>query len=271
MINLFFLDGGDTVTVVDPLPFEGIFIPSSSLPGTELSDFSNDLSYSCKESKIIYAIAQKVHSFLSLNSNKLGIFSTLGNPTVINASTITYKFSYSQDFLVDNAAGETSMIPAAEAGVYSGLGTFGFSSVFENSIIISDRTTQSNLLTGKIGVLIKTSDLTPYGFFNDVKGSTISTYNITGDCRYSIAALIAAVCDGNITIRTQTAASAIISASISSPQIITIPTTYYSTSNPLTDISSTDLDKLSIIRRVYSLTFELNLLPEYLEVNVSTI
>lgn len=271
MLTLSFYDGGDTVPVTDPLPFEGIFIPYSSLPGMEVTDFENDLTYSCKESKVVYAIAQKIDKFLTLDSDKLGLFSTLSNPTVINSSTISYKFSYSIDYLVDNSAGETKMIPCATEGVYANVGKIGFSEVFPNSVIISDRNTQSSLLDGKIGVFIKISDLVPYGFFNDIKGSSLSTYNISGDCRYSIAALVSALCDGNITARTQTAASAILSTSISSPQIINIPTTYYSNTNPITSIRSLDLDKLSIIRRVYSITFELNLLPEYLEVNVTTI
>ena len=98
----------------------------------------------------------------------------------------------------------------------------------------------------------------------------MATVNISGDCRYAIAAILASFIDGGVNIRTTTTPSGVISLSTSPAITIDIPANYYTASNPISGINSADLDHLSIIRRTYSIAFELLLLPEYLEVNVST-
>lgn len=268
-INIYYYDN-NTVSVPTVLPANGIFIPVSNLPGTAAADLALNVSVSCKESQAIYAILQKLHSFLSSNANRLGLNSAISNPTIINSSTITYSFSFTVDYLTNNAAGKTLMLPVPDSGVYNGIGDFSLTDIFSNAIIISDKANQSNLVSGKAGILIDEAGLAIYGFYNDVEGSDITTFNITGDNRYATAALIAAICDGNVTVRSRTISSAILSTTVSDPSIIPIPSNYYSSTNPLTDIPSTELDHLGIIRRSYSTTFELILLPEFLEVSVAT-
>ena len=267
-INIYYYDN-NTVSVPTVLPANGLFIPVSNLPGTDATDFAVGVSAGCKESQAIYALLQRFHSFLATSANKLGLNSNISNPSIINSSTITYTFSFVVDYLMNNAAGSASMLPIPDTGVYSGIGDFSLQDIFQNIVLISDKANQSNLIT-TAGILIDESSLSRYGFYNDVVGSAITTFNVGGDNRYAVAAIISGICDGNVSIRSNSLASAILSTAISDPTVVAIPTNYYSTTNPLTDISSTDLDHLGILRRIYSTTFELRLLPEFLEVNVAT-
>lgn len=269
-INFFYYDA-ESVTLPSSLPYAGIFIPIASLPGIIKEDLHNAISNNTKQSKVVYSLIQRFDSFLRATTNKLGISSSISNPSVVNPTTITYNFTFTVEFLVNNSTGRVKMVPVPNVGVYSGIGKFSLIDVFPNTLVIRDPESESGLIDGAgPGVLIDVSTLEEYGFFNDVYNSTIATYNHSGDCRYSLVALVAAICDGNIQVRSTTAPSGIISASVSDAEVIPIPTSYYSTTNPMTSITSYNLDHQSIIRRTYGLGFELNLLPEYLNVSVKT-
>ena len=264
-INLYCFDN-DTVEVPNVLPITGLFIPATSLLGIEPTDFALNQQATLKYSKAIFAIIQSIYSSLSINQNKLGISCSITRPTVMGTSKISYSYSFSIDYLVDTATGKTKQIPVPTSGVYSGIGKVSLLDIFPNSIAIKS-TADSNLIT-TAGILLEIP--ADYGFYNDVTGSTLATFNISGDCRYAIAAILASFIDGGVNIRTNTTPSGVISLSTSPATTIDIPANYYTTSNPISGINSADLDHLSIIRRTYSIAFELLLLPEYLEVNVST-
>lgn len=268
-LNLFYNDG-DTVTVPSTLDFPGMYIPVSNLPGMTSTEFATSEPINRKEGKTIFSLVQKIHNFLSVNTDVLSLVSAIGNPAIVDNTLITLPYGLTVDYLTNVSYGSISMLPVPTIGVYTGIGEVSLRDIFPNCLIVDDTSNNTELVAAGPGVLISTDDLSTYGFFNDVPNSTIETINITADNRYAIASIFQSICDGNISVRTSSIASGITSISISTASSVTIPTTYYSNTNPLTGISSADLDHLSLTRRNYSITFELSLVPEVLEINTVT-
>ena len=266
----FFYNDGNTVTIPTTLPFVGIYIPVSNLPGMDAVELASSESDNRKQGKTVFSLVQKIHQYLSINTSVLSLRSTIGNPTIVSSSLITLSHSLIVDYLTDVSSGKNQMIPAPTSGVYSGIGEVSLSDIYPNCFVVestNNTADASGIGAAGAGVLISTSDLSAYGFFNDVGGSDITTLNITADNRYAIASIMQCICDGNINVRTSSTASGITNVIISSASIVVIPATYYSNTNPLTGIISGDLDHLSLTRRTYTVTFELNLEPSVLEIN----
>jgi hypothetical protein len=264
-LDIFYWDG--VAALPSTLPYTGVFIPVTDLPGMDAEELVSTDADNLKQGKTIYSIIQKIHSFLTVGQSYLGFTSSLGNPVVSTASRVSFTYTMTIDYVTNLSTGKITMVPTPTTGIYSGVGKFSIKNIFPNSSIVDDT---ADVLT-VAGVLLNTTQLANYGFFNDVDGSTIGTFNNTGDNRYAVASIYQAVCDGNVAVRTSTVASGITQVSIGNALAQTIPTTYTSAINPLTGISSVDLDHLSLTRRTYSITFELNLLPELLEINCQTL
>jgi len=268
-LNIFYNDA-DTVTVPTTLPYVGLYIPISDLPGMEATELATSESLNRKEGKTIFSLIQKIYNFLSVNTSTLSLVSSIGNPAIVNSTLITLSYSLVVDYLTDVSTGKISMVPVPTFGVYTGIGEASLRDVFPNCFVVSstDNTADaSGIGAAGAGVLISTDDLATYGFFNDVEDSDISTINISADNRYSIASFFQCICDGNVNIRSSSIASGITSISVSTASAVNIPVTYYSNTNPLSGISSANLDHLSLTRRSYSITFELSLEPSVLEIN----
>lgn len=266
----FFYNDANTVTVPTTLPFTGLYIPIANLPGMDAAELATTESANRKEGKTIYSLIQKIYNYLSGNTSTLSLTASIGNPTIISSSLITLSYSLTADYLTNVSTGKISMVPIPTFGVYTGIGEVSLRNIFPNCFVVdsTDNTADaSGIGAAGAGVLISTDDLAVYGFFNDVEDSDITTINLTSDNRYAIASIYQCVCDGNINIRSSSTASGVTSISVSTATAVTIPATYYSNTNPLSGISSANLDHLSLTRRSYSITFELLLNPEVLEIN----
>lgn len=268
-LNLFYNDA-DTVSIPTTLPFVGIYIPIADLPGMTAEELATTEAANRKEGKTVFSLIQKIHSYLFVNTGTLSLTTSISNPSVVSPSLIAVTYNLAVNYLTNVALGTNSMIPPASVGVYSGIGDISLRDIFPNCIKVastSNTADASGIGAAGAGVLISSADLATYGFLNDVPGSTISTLNITSDNRYAIAAIYQAICDGNVGVRSTTNASGITKVNISNATVTSIPTSYYSASNPVSGISSSNLDHLSITSRTYSVTFELVLLMEVLEIN----
>lgn len=270
-LRFFYNDG--VISVPTTLGFTGIYIPIGNLPGMESTELGIAESENRKQGKVVYSIVQAIHQYLSVNTSTLSLISRIGNPTIVSSTIITLNYVLTADYLVDVSSGKTKMIPVPTGGVYSGIGEVSLRDIFPGCFKVTsldNSADASGIGAAGAGVLISTDDLSQYGFFNDVEGSNISTLNITGDNRYAIASIMQCICDGNINVRSTSTASGITAVSITPATSVVIPLTYYNNSNPLTGILNADLDHLSITRRAYSITFELNLEPSELEINSVT-
>lgn len=268
-LNIFYNDA-DTVSVPTTLPFVGIYIPIADLPGMIAAELATTEAANRKEGKTVFSLIQRIHSYLFVNTGTLSLTTSISNPSVVSSSLIAVTYNLAVNYLTNVALGTNSMVPPAGVGVYSGIGDISLRDIFPNCIKVASTANTadaSGIGVAGAGVLISSADLAVYGFLNDVPGSTISTLNITGDNRYAIAAMYQSICDGNVGIRTTSNASGITNVNISNAIVTSIPTSYYSASNPVSGISSTNLDHLSITARTYSITFELVLLMEVLEIN----
>lgn len=266
----FFYNDDDTVVVPTTLPFVGIYIPVVDLPGMDAVELALAESSNRKEGKVIFSIVQKIFQYLSVNTNVLSLRMSIGNPAIISSSLIALSYSLIADYLTNVSAGTNSMVPVPSVGVYSGIGDVSLREIFPNCFKVASTANNADASgIGAIGagVLVSTDDLAIYGFFNDVVGSDVSTLNITGDNRYAVASIMQCICDGNVSIRTNSTASGITATSVSVASTVVIPVNYYANTNPLTSISAANLDHLSITRRTYSITFELTLDPQVLEIN----
>lgn len=273
MLKVFYNDA-NTVTVPTTLPFVGLYIPIADLPGMEATELAVGVSEKIKEGKTFYSILQRINNHLSSAPNILGLSPQISNPVIINPTTISLTYSLTVDYLVNVSSGKVKMIPPPTTGVFSGIGKVSLKNIFPNCFTVKSTNNtgdESGIGVAGAGVLISTEDLAEYGFFNDVEGSTISTINLTEDNRYAISSIYQSITDGNVAVRTSTTPSGITTVTISNASVVTIPTSYYASSNPLSGIAATDLDHLSITRRTYGVTFELNLLPQYLEINPVTL
>lgn len=265
-----FYNDASTVTVPTTLSFVGLYIPISDLPGMVATELATTESENRKQGKTVFSLVQKIHQYLSVNTSALSLRSTIGNPTIVSSTLITLSYSLVVDYLTNLSSGRNSMIPVPSSGVYSGIGEVSLRDIFPNCFTVestNNTADASGITAAGAGVLISSEDLAQYGFFNDVEGSNITDINITGDNRYAITAIMQTICDGNISIRTTSVASGITATNVSAATIITMPATYYSNTNPVSGISSGDLDHLNLTRRTYSITFELNLEPSVLEIN----
>lgn len=266
----FFYNDNDSVVVPTTLDFVGLYIPIVDLPGMDATELSTAESSNRKEGKVIFSIVQKIFQYLSVNTNVLSLRMSIGNPAIISSSLIALSYSLIADYLTNVSAGTNSMVPVPSVGVYSGIGDVSLREIFPNCFKVASTANNADASgIGAIGagVLVSTDDLAIYGFFNDVVGSDVSTLNITGDNRYAVASIMQCICDGNVSIRTNSTASGITATSVSVASTVVIPVNYYANTNPLTSISAANLDHLSITRRTYSITFELTLDPQVLEIN----
>lgn len=270
----FFYNDDDTVSVPTTLPFVGLYIPISDLPGMVATELATGVAERVKEGKTTYSVLQKIFNHLSTVPNILGLSSQISNPVVINPTTITLTYGLIVDYLVNVSTGKIRMIPTPTTGVFTGIGKVSLKNVFPNCFTVAstgNTADVSGIGAAGAGVLISTEDLSEYGFFNDVEDSTISTINLTEDNRYALSSIYQNIADGNVAVRSTTTASGITSISISNATVVDIPATYYASTNPLSGISVTNLDHLSITRRAYNVTFELQLQPQYLEINPVTL
>lgn len=266
----FFYNDDSTVVVPTTLDFVGLYIPLADLPGMDAIELATSESENRKQGKVVYSIVQAIYEYLSVNTSVLSLVSRIGNPTIVSSTVITLNYTLTTDYLVNVSSGKNTMIPVPPSGVYSGIGEASLRDIFPNCFKVTstnNTTDASGIDAAGAGVLVSSADLATYGFFNDVEDSTITTLNITADNRYAIASIMQCICDGNVNIRSSSTASGITATSIASATVVTIPATYYANTNPLTGILSVNLDHLSITRRAYSITFELNLEPSVLEIN----
>lgn len=266
----FLYNDANTVAIPTTLPYVGLYIPVIDLPGMDAAELATIESENRKQGKVVYSIVQAIYEYLSVNTGVLSLRGTIGNPTIVSSSLITLSYTLTADYLTNVSSGKISMIPVPTVGVYTGIGEASLRDIFPNSFIVesTDNTADaSGIGAAGAGVLINSADLATYGFFNDVEDSDITTINITADNRYAIASIMQCIADGNISVRSSSTSSGITSVSVASASTVTIPATYYSNTNPLTGILSADLDHLSITRRAYGITFELNLEPSVLEIN----
>lgn len=266
----FFYNDDDTVVIPDTLPFVGLYIPIADLPGMDAAELALAESSNRKEGKVVFSIVQKIFQYLSVNTNVLSLRMSIGNPAIISSSLIALSYSLIVDYLTNVSAGTNSMVPVPSVGVYSGIGDVSLREIFPNCFKVASTANTadaSGIGASGAGVLVSTEDLSQYGFFNDVADSTLTTLNITADNRYAIASIMQCICDGNISIRSSSTASGITSTLVSAASTAVMPINYYANTNPLTSISAANLDHLSITRRTYSITFELTLDPQVLEIN----
>lgn len=267
----FFYNDNNNVVLPTTLPFIGLYIPYSDLPGTITSDFDPGESERWKEDKTSYSILQKCFNYLSVTPNTLGLLATVSNPVIINPNLLTLTYGLTVDYLINVSSAKVSMIPVPLTGVYSGIGKVSLKNIFPNCFKVLSTADVASINTAGAGILISTEDLANYGFFNDVEGSNLSTINIVEDNRYAISAIYQSLADGNLAIRSTSTASSITSVVVTNAVIREISPSYYSSTNPLSGILAVNLDHLSISRRSYNITFELNLLPQFLEVNTVTL
>ncbi|MDS3861029.1 hypothetical protein RIF25_09430 [Thermosynechococcaceae cyanobacterium BACA0444] len=238
MLNLEYFDDAGTATEA------GVFIPLAALPGITAEEL--DASAPAKESKAILSILTKVYTYIAaLSSPVLGFAVSKTTPSGAALDVVNQSFNATVNYLVNHAANTVGPVPVPGSGSNAGLGGLPITSVFPSAAKIA----ASGSVSGA-GILIPTSELTPYGSPDQ------AAINAGADSRSWFSALMLYLTD-QASARTASVASAIVSRSIGSATGTSFPASWIQATNPVSGVLLADVPKRSLITRTFSVTIQL--------------
>lgn len=235
-LNFEFFEGADTATA------EGVYIPIANLPGVVAGEFADIESVQKKESKLIYAVLNKI--FSDGLASALGI--ALNTPTIVGQSgTLSSKaYTITAQYYADIENQVVNVLPVPTIGTQVGVGDVAMTDLFATSAKVA----ASGAVAGE-GVVIPTALLVPYG------SPAHASLNLAVDNRDYLIALIRYMISEADT-RSATVASAITAKSIGAVVGLTLPAVAYDATNPTTGIEEAKLNKINTFSRAFNITIQ---------------
>lgn len=234
----------------------GVFIPLADLPGLTQSELAT--TGSTLEGHLIYAVLNALYLSMS-PMTILGIVNLSKSQPTGNA---TGRFSESIGFayqrLLNYKTGAISAIPLAISGSEAGMGTVTIEDIFPSGEIVA----QGGSIPGA-GVVVPNSLIADYG------AGILN--NAGSDARSWVGAIMSAMA-AVATVRSTTVESAVTSRTLVSAirsTGVAIPANWYDPSNPLTNISVSDLGWLRVIQDQVTIEYELTIDPDNQTVSLS--
>lgn len=219
--------------------FNGYFIPTPDLLAGGIEDESEfDVSESIpvKRDKAVFAILMVALTYIkSLDPlDRLGlsvVVPDLNNATNTFAMTVQRTFS-------DSVDSRPLPVPVPETGIYLGRGAINFTDIYPSAI----KATATQVIAVS-GVLINASDL-------ELFGTSVFPDTVLGeDSRHLLFALMKSFASDtvNLPTRSATTISAISERNAGTSSEVTIPTAYYTGSNPTSGILLADVPNTHLL------------------------
>ena len=237
----------------------GVFIPISDLPGVEAGEFANVESAEIKTAKAVLGALFALTN--NLPNNLLGF--TAGRTTNSGGLDLTNSaFTITPQFYIDHETKQMSALPVPSSGVNSGVGELSITDIYPNA----EKLAADGAISGE-GFLIPSGDVEPYGAPDHASISLASDSRLwfMGFAQWGSV-------DSSILVRTASQASAIVSRNRGNTQAVTLPPAATQTTDPTTDLSASDLNKISVVQHTFNLTVQakLNQNTQTFDVNVVT-
>lgn len=235
-LNFEFFEGASTATS------EGVYIPIADLPGVVAGEFADLESVEKKESKLIYAVLNKI--FTDGLASALGI--ALNTPTIVgqSGSLSSKAYAITAQYYADVENQVVNVLPSPIIGDQVGVGNVAMIDLFATSAKVA----ASGAVAGE-GVVIPTALLIPFG------SPVHASLDLTVDNRDYLIALIRYIVS-EADVRSATVASAITAKSIGAVAGLTLPAVAYDATNPTTAIAEADLNKINTFSRAFNITIQ---------------
>lgn len=238
---------------------EGVFIPISDLPGVEAGELANGESTEKKTAKAILG------AFLGLNNNisanALGF--TVTRATASGGLDLTNNaFTITPQFYVDHESKQMAALPVPSSGANSGVGDITIADIYPNA----EKIATDGAISGE-GVLIPSADIAPYG------APDHASVSLAADSRLWFMGLAQWVSvDASILIRAASQASAITARDRGGTAAVTLPAAATAQTDPTTDLSTSDLNKISTLQHAFAITIQTKMdqTTQRFDVNVVT-
>jgi hypothetical protein len=225
----------------------GVFLPVDSLWNVQ----SNELASTAadRESRVIFGILEKLCNpnspFVTL-ANKLGVSSAYTTPTGAGTNLLNQTYTLTAQYFANLANNSIQPIPVPTSGSNSGQGVVKIVDAFAGATKLA-----AAAATGGAGVLIPSSELTPYG------APSHANINVDQDSRSWLSALFLYLAD-KATVRSTNTASAVVAVNPVLTVTGTLPAgALVAASNPTSGIDPTKQVTNVLITRSVSITLQL--------------
>ena len=236
---------------------EGVFIPIGDLPGVESGEFANTASQETKEAKGILAAFNKMKT--NLPSGALGL-SITRNTASGGLDLTNNSFSIVSQLMADHETKQLSPLPVPTTGDNSGVGAVTIIDLFPNA----EKIAADGAISGE-GFLVPTADVEKHG------SPDHDSLVLADDSRMWVQGLAEFV-SSTLTIRSASQQSAITTRTRGNTQGVTLPPAATAQANPTTDLTQSDLNKISVFSHNYSVIIQtkMNQVSQTFDVNVAT-
>ena len=255
-MSLEFYESGDAIASA------GLAIPISDLPMVSVGEFVAAQSTPNKEGKALLGFGLALDNYINTNPNLLSFIFTKG--TAIAGNLLTFTFSvlhYKYSRLVDGSYNE---IPIPSTGAKNGVGGLNIDNVFPNAEVVSaTNVVGTNTTFNEECVVIPNADIASYSN-SEIPAIGIDKRNWFNGFMMSLGDII--------TLRDASNPSGITATNNpSNYSILTLPATYYSATDPLSDIPSSDLGKIASVQKTVSYSVQVLVANDgTYEINVAT-
>jgi hypothetical protein len=225
----------------------GVFLPVASLWNVQDSELASNAAD--RESRVIFGILEKLCNpngqFATLQ-NKLGVSSSYGTPTGVGTNLINQTYTLTAQYFANLATNTIQPIPVPTSGNNSGRGGVKIVDVFAGATKLA-----ASADTEGAGVLIPSSELTPYG------GPSHASIDVNQDSRAWFNALFLYLAD-KATVRSNNTASAVVAVNPVLTVTGALPSgALVAPSNPTSGIDPTKQVTNVLITRSVSVTLQL--------------
>jgi hypothetical protein len=235
MLGFQFSDAATTAAAI------GIFIPIAALNGLSAAELATAVPAAEKFGKTSLAMLERLNSYLSSTSPKLGFSATKGNPSGTGENRITQNYTFTSQVLANVKDGVVTTLPVP----VSGLGKFSFADVFPGAINVAS----GDAITA--GVLIPIASLAQYRALVPAD----ITISGTSDNRWLVDSLLTHFARDR-DLRSATVSSAFINTSFSGFAASAVPASFTALNS---GIDFAEIDSLAILQRSFAVTVELEL------------
>ena len=223
----------------------GVFFPINTLFPLTAEDL--EASDTDKESKVVRNIISKLYEQISNIGplfKPLGLGLTLVAPVVSGSNLFNQTYLMSETRMGNLATSTLEPIPLQTIGENNGRGSFPIANLHPYITKV-----QAGGAIPGAGILISSNTLAIYGAPNH------AALNVTADCRNWWAALLNHICN-DVTKRSTTTPSAIITATKGATTILTPPPSFTDVNNPTTGVTASELPLRFFVTSTYSITIQ---------------
>lgn len=255
---LTFFDAAVAAGAANGVP-AGVFVPRADLSGVVAGEFAAGVSQATKEGKGLFGLLNKLHAYISLNTNLLGVSATRAKASVSDVSD-NYSFSFSCQYVGKLADQSFDVIPLATSGANAGVGKLAIANVFPNATLVA----AEGAISGE-GMVIPHADLAAFGAI------VPASISVGQDNRDYIFSMIRALPD-LVTLRSTSVASAVTATAQNAFAVFTLAAAATSATDPTTGILASELDKIATVSATTTITIQTidNLEAQTFDVNVVT-